>query len=57
MGAFTYSEEDGTPAAEYSDQVRLSCIYLVSELTDPTMLILVHATHTMISALPNYSKH
>ena len=23
MGAFTYSEEDGTPAAEYQDQVSL----------------------------------
>lgn len=26
MGAFTYSEEDGTPAAEYQDQVRLAHI-------------------------------
>lgn len=28
MGAFTYSEEDGTPAAEYQDQVRLLSLWI-----------------------------
>lgn len=57
MGAFTYSEEDGTPAAEYSDQVGLPCTDLVSDLTDPLLLAVMHATHTMGSALSHCNIH
>ena len=30
MGAFTYSEEDGTPAAAYQNQVKLQLILILS---------------------------
>ena len=42
MGCFTYSEEDGTPAASYPEQVRTRCM---------AMAELLHALHTHISGM------